>query len=436
MIYMTGNERLSIIARIAEPMVAENLTTGPSTTGKGGMTKRERLQHLDGLRGWAIFLMVLIHSLRGFLARTYAVPGEVEPDSIVTDITVAVRAFLFTTEPYISALFLTVSGYALVVVWRRLPPARRRSWQVSRLRRAGLLILISWVIFWSHAGINSPYPFVNAGVLYNIGIGIAVSVWMLPAKRSHIVVLLALTALLCCATLFAEANPDHLVAVVAQGPGAHLPNLLFFPLGMALAWVWCHGGRVGRFAVPLGGLVIVIIYHTVVIPPVQGNLQSSGIDATAVQAVFNAPFGRIVSRRRFVAERSHGSIYDLKWLAHKAGLQDDPPKRNTRRRSFWNKRFNLMPYLAGLMALTFGLAWLPFGGNRKWFMGLARPLLLLGRHALFLYVFHLVVIAIGVGIFGTGHFGPAGTLVSFLLVLIACALVARLLEWWQEKRVA
>ncbi len=404
-----------------------------SAPTRASAVRRSRLEHLDAVRGWAILLMIFIHTVRGVLLRAYKHADQVDASTWLDRGAVAARAFLFTTEPYISALFLTVSGFAMVAT---LPAgdAVRPGWYRHRLLRGLQLALLSWAIFWFHAGVNPPYPFLSAEILYTIGLGIAATCWLVPAGRLRWPGLLGLSALFVALTLFAEGNPDHPAARLAQGPGAHLPNLLFFPLGIVLALAWRSGRADLRRGILVGGILLVSLYHGYVAPLVQLEREEQGETVSAVEALFNRPFGRIVSDRHFVVDARFGSTYDLKWLAHAVGLRETPPARYHKVRSFWNKKLVLMPYLAGWMCLTFGLAWLPFWQRRRRLRRLAEPLFLLGRNPRHLYHFHHAVKAAGVARFGGNRWGPAATAAAIVAMVGLCVGLAWGREGWRRRR--
>lgn len=388
-----------------------------------------RLEHLDVIRGWAIFLMVLIHTVRGFLMRDYKFPDSVDMSDSVEVAAVAVRSFLFTTEPYISALFLTVAGFTLVVVGKSSKP-----WPGRRLRRGLELAILSWVIHWIHAGVNLPYPFLSAEILFTIGLGLVVVSPLVPATRYRWPGLALLSVIIIGFTWFAEGHPDHPLARLAQGPGAHLPNLLFFPIGIGLAAVWQSGKVRWQRAVLATGLLGVIAYHLLIAPGVQAEAAQRGRDVSSVEAIFNRPFGRILTDRRFVVEHRYGSTYDLKWVAHRVGVRDEPPRRFIKRRSYWNKKLVLMPYLAFWMCVTFGFAWLPFWSRLNRGVRGKNPWSVMGRHALLLYLVHLAVIAAAVALVGGNRAGPWGTLVAVLVMVPLCVGVAAGRGWLRRAQ--
>jgi uncharacterized membrane protein len=390
-----------------------------------------RIHHLDLVRGWAIFLMIVIHTVRGFLHWDYKHAEKVDMGDWVDQVTVAVRAFLYTTEPYISALFLTVAGFALVVAYR---PGR--GWYRRRLRRCTQLIVLSWTIHWIHVGVNPPYPFLSAEILYTIGLGIILTAGLAPPSRYRWPGVVALSLLCVAITWFAQGSPDHWVARLAQGPGAHLPNLLFFPTGIALAVIWQSSSRTLWLATLGAGMAVLLSYHLVIAPPVQTELARKGDAVSTTEAIFNQPFGRIVTDRMFVVDARFGSTYDLKWLAHQAGFMDEAPRRYVKRRSYWNKKLELVPYLVAWMCVTFGLAWFFWGGDLGTRPGssprlyvLFRPLALMGRYPLTLYLLHLGVIAALVAALGGNRSGPGLTLGAVLVMLLLCGGVAWLKIW-------
>ncbi len=422
---------------------------------------------IDALRGTAIVLMVLVHVAR-------AVVASDEPG-----LAGSLKGFLLTVEPYISTLFLTLAGFSLVLA--RGAAGRPRwlahTWWRRRVGRAATLVLLSWGIFWVHGGICPPYPFLSADILYTIGLAVLLYAPAVGPSGIRGWVLALLVALGIAGTALAEAHPAHPLARLAQGPGAHLPNLLIPALGIALAWLW-HRGRgpastgqpaePDRLAAPVvlvpsplpgssssaaasppgsstpslqvgasllaAGLAIVLGYHLGWAPGNQEAARAKGQEISTLEAVFNRPYGRTAASRNVVTDGDWGSTYDLRWLGHVAGLAQEPP-RVVRSRAFWNKKLVLIPYLSGLMLVTFGLA-----GLTAWSCGrrfrrlrpssfLTAPLLLLGRHPLKLYVFHLALAAMLSVIPG-----PDTALPSYLGCVAATLAACLGVAWLVERR--
>jgi uncharacterized membrane protein len=394
-----------------------------------------RLDAVDALRGFAILLMILVHVARAVV--TSGEPGAVG----------AIRSFLMTVEPYISTLFLTLAGVSLVLARRAC--AATGDWWKRRLYRAVQLVLLSWVIFWVHGGVNLPYPFLSAEILYTIGLAILVYAPVVGRDGIRWWLLAGSVAALSGATALAEHNPGVFLSRLAQGPGAHLPNLLFPALGIGLAWCWGDSpgrGRIyGRRCLVVSAAVVLVWYHAVWGAAHQDDARARGGQLSNIEAVFNRPFGRVAHARELVTDGEWGSTYDLRWVAGRLGLADPPP-RIVRSRSFWNKKLVLVPYLASWMLVTFGVAyWL--AGRKRLGRGpqenpqvaqasappglpagpLYRPLHLLGRHPLELYVLHLVLAAVLSIVPGKG-LGISGYVVCVLGTLAVCAGVALLLE--------
>ncbi len=388
-----------------------------------------RIGHLDAMRGWAIFLMVLIHTVRGFLLRDYAFADRIDLSDPMEAAAVAARDLLYTTEPYISALFLTVAGFTMAVVG-----VSGKAWSGRRLRRGLQLVLLSWAIHWVHAGVNPPYPFLSAEILYTIGLGLVFFSRFARARRFRWLGLGLISVALVGVTWYAEGHPSHALARLAQGPGAHLPNLLFFPVGLALAAIWQLRETRWRWGVLLVGLVGVVVYHSLVAPKLVVEAAARGEKVSSVEALFDEPFGRLYTERLFVVDGRFGSTYDLHLLAHGVGLEEAPPKRFLKRRTYWNKRLALMPYLVFWMGITFGLAWLPFPRRTAVIGKVSGPWSLMGRHALFLYLLHLAAIAAAVAIFGGNRAGPLATLLAMVGLLLVCLGAAAIREWLRHRQ--
>lgn len=365
-------------------------TPSPRNVQAASSPAASRIGFVDALRGLAIVLMVLVHVAR-------AVVDPDEPGAAG-----AFRSLLMTTEPLISTLFLTLVGVSLVLAHGR--SASGRAWWRSRIVRALTLVLLSWGIFWVHGGINPPYPFLSAEILYTIGLAVLLYAPVVHPNGVRWWLLALLGALLAAATALAEAYPREALSRLAQGPGAHLPNLLFPALGILLAWTWhrrkpeTHWGGAGtgggaaggtpaapaagrmrgpggesvrsdrawlwwrRWMLPLG-LVVVLAYHFLWAPANQERTGPSVERPSNIEAVFNRPHGRTAASRELVTDGQWGSTYDLRWVAGRMGLADPPP-RIVRSRAFWNKKLALVPYLSAWMLVLFGLA-MPGASRRK-----------------------------------------------------------------------
>jgi len=396
-----------------------------------------RVAFVDFLRGLAIVLMVLVHTARGVLGQMYRV-SEPGPDfGLVERLAVSVQSFLFTIEPYISSLFLSLVGFSMVLVSKGLRPDQVARWRLRRLRTAAMLALLSWGIFWIHGGIQWPYPFLSAEILYTIAIGIVACVGLLPgadapqklpnsllaARRLRIVGLALCFAAACALTGIAEHSPGSGLALLAQGPGAHLPNLAFVFLGALLGSAHMSGSKLLRVGLPLLGVAVLVLYHAAIVPRLQDERRTAGLSSGVLQSAFNTPTGRTSVARKFVTGGGYGSVYDLQRVAAAAGVIEEAPRPKTVTRYFWNKKLVLVPYLAGLMLISFGLSWWRIWARAPAFPSrLGRPVLMMGRHALLLYVLHLALVALAVVVFGRSSLSPAAAAATAVAILCACVL--------------
>ena len=366
--------------------------------------------------------MIAVHSIRGFLDFKVRVQEPPEGAAWWDASAVWLQGFMFDIEPYISTLFLTVAGFSMMVVARGLKPGEVGRWRRRRSLTALKLAAISWVIFWTHGGVGWPYPWLAAEILYTIGLGLVATMWFVTPGKMRYPGLLLLMAFCLGFTLLAETYPDLAISRLAQGPGAHFPNLLFVPLGALLALCYFHWPGWTRNALGGLGLAVVLAYHLVVIPPVQKEFWlKHQVERNSVETVFDKPFGRSAHKRSFVTDGRLGSTYDLKWAAHQMGLRDQAPPCELRSRGFWNKKLVLVPYLCALMLLTFWLAWLPVWRRCPAILrrGL-EPLFLWGRHALKIYVVHLALVGVGAVALGRPSRSPGMTLVIMLVVAGLC----------------
>jgi exopolysaccharide production protein ExoZ len=89
------------------------------------MNPGERLAALEGLRGYAAFLVFLVHSCGLLLARVYGINADLQPVLAETDFIAAAFLFLFHSH-YGVDLFFVLSGFLMAdMAIRRWPGTRR-----------------------------------------------------------------------------------------------------------------------------------------------------------------------------------------------------------------------------------------------------------------------------------------------------------------------
>jgi len=398
-----------------------------------GVGTDRRLAYVDALRGLAIVMMIMVHGLRGLLGKPWRarLPG---PDMGGLDaLGVHLWWWVYTTTPLVSTLFLTLVGFSLALSIRR--SRDQGAWRRRQSLRALGLILISMAFFAVERGIHWPYPFLSAGILHTIGVGVLIGAWVVGEGRWRRWALAGWVLATCAVTALAEARPDHPLARLAQGPGSHAPNLVFTALGTALGgWALDLPVRFRRVVPALGALVL-LYYHTGVLPQVQAEHEAAGPQRTAVETAFNQPWGRITTWREWDVGAGLGSVHQLKALAARLDPDLEAPRSRSRRHPFWNKRLRQVPWLAGIMLLLFGAAWTrPSERVLRRLAVPLRPLLLPGRYALRIYVFHLVLLAAVVTAAGRARYAPAAALAVTAGVFMASWSLAEGSELLRRRR--
>ena len=392
-----------------------------------------RLAYIDALRGLAIVMMIMVHGLRGLLGEPWRnrLPGPGMAG--LEAFGVHVWWWVYTTTPFVSTLFLTLVGFSLALSIRRAPDPV--AWRRRQSLRALGLIGISMTFFLVERGFHWPYPLLSAGILHTIGVGILIGVWMVGEGRWRRWALAGWVLVTCAVTALAEARPDHPLARLAQGPGSHAPNLAFVALGVALGSWALDLSIAWRRLVPALGFAVLVVFHAGVLPSVQAENEAEGLHRNAVETAFNRPWGRITTWREWDVGAGLGSAHQLKRLASYVDPERDPPPTQIRRHPFWNKRLHQVPWLAGIMMLVFGLAWSrPVDGFLRRASTPLRPLFALGRFALRVYVFHLVVIAVVVTAFGRATHPPAVAMAITVGVLLLSWGLAEGTAWRRRRR--
>lgn len=306
---------------------------------------------LDVFRGAAVLLMFVVHSRR--LQPSGPFPG-------LQGLAGAALDALLWAEPFIAASFLTIAGTSLVHAHHRSrDPARwirRLGW------RAGGLYLLAIALFIPQFGVVFPDLLASPGILS----AIAVALWLtgLALTRSRpacwLVALWGLTGL---GALGLETTGRCLPGLNA-GPGGAVPLLGFTALGALLGLVQV---RFGRRALGVATVVA-----------------TAGALAVVGAAL---PF----TTRCVSLYPAHDGLLALgELLGQQSPGQQSPGQREV---VFWNhSAAGLLGLSAPIVATLFGLSLLPWSTSGSPRSG--GVLALIGRHALVVYVGHLILLGI------------------------------------------
>lgn len=341
------------------------------------------LPGLNLYRALAVMLMILAHAAR--------VQQPLRPDSLLDGPLLAVLRI----EPIISALFLFIAGFSLVLSRERSRETPRQ-WLQRTGSRMGTLYALSVLFFLADRGVQWPDLLVSSGVLAVIAAGVASCAWALvspaPGYRLSGLTLaaLAITALL-------DSERWSLTGLNA-GAGGLLPLI-------ALAWLGGLTGLIHR-RWPDNGLPLLLGLSLVV-----------GLIALA------APFPWITHplslHRIYPGDRIDSVLCSLQ---DALGFYRGPVTQT--QVAFWNHGW-IFP-LRALPLLVLGLI-LFLGTVKTLNSPVTRFLDWMGRQALNLYILHLLLLA-GLEV---SHLHPA---TGWQTLLVVAAILA--VSPWLLRRVS
>jgi len=275
----------------------------------------------------------------------------------------ALRLFMWL-EPYVAASFLFIAGYSIVLSHAK----ASEGWLKKLLRRALGLYALAVLLFVPQYGVELPDLLASPGILSAIALAIAL-VGSALSTRFAVLALSAMTLVVLSVTLVLDRS-GATVSGLNAGPGGAFPIVAFSALGGLTAIVRQRFGDRALSMMSLASL------------PVLGVVLLSG-----------APW--LTERASFYA--SHAGQLAL------ASMGTDAPKQAMH---FWNhSAFGALGLCAPLtLSLVVSLRF----KSRVASFAPARPLIVLGRHALAAYVVHLGLLGV-IDLAGLGPSGPAHT---------------------------
>lgn len=313
-------------------------------------TPEHRRSHpgLDVYRGLAVVLMFLAHVWR---VQTHdghrtGVVGSLD----------ALLAWMDRGVAFVAASFLFIAGFSLVLAHRSMDRVGRRTWLLGILRRAAWLYLISFVMFLPEHGFELPDILASSGILSVIAIAVVTTAAALVS--AHPDAWLGVLAVTIIGVTYALERLGLPVSGLNAGPGGAIPLILFSALGALVARQYLgHGPKrllwLGAFTVPffVGGLV----------------------SEDRWLAFYTSEYA------------DHGGLAIAGWLGLTSGAGMVP-------RTFWNpSALGALGLVAPVVFTTAAHLALQdrFAGHIA-----VRPLVLLGRHALTIFVAHYAILGL------------------------------------------
>ena len=345
---------------------------------------------IDVHRGLAVVLMFLAHAWR-VQARVAAPTGPVATLD-------ATLRFLDRGVAYVAASFLFVAGFSLVLGLAQAGAHDRTAWRNKTLLRAGWLYLLSLGLFVPEFGIELPDMLLSSGILSVICV--AITGTALALLTSHPRTWLVAFGGASLAIGFVLERMDLPVSGLNAGPGGAVPLVTFSAAGALVALDYrARGLR----AVINAALVLIVPFGL------------AWLTEQPWLAYYESTY------------RDHGGLAIASWLA--AGAET-PAMMKTQ---FWNPS---TVGALGLLAPVCGTTAVLLAVQDRWLRGTwARPLLLLGRHALLVYVSHLLLLGL-VDLAGLRPPNAVWTLVLWVALILSCIAMAAGVDWNRRRRKA
>ena len=339
---------------------------------------------LDGMRTVAIWLMMMSHLTR----------------RVDRDAHVAWNDLSMLVEPLTAALFLALVGAGLVFSWRN-TSADASTWSWRMVRKAGGLWLIMLVMFTVEKGPNWPESFTGTGILALIAWTMLLTIPMVTARRPWVPLL---GALVVGGAVLLTIDPMKTpILLLNAGRFPWIPGALFTVCGALAALVLVGASRRSRVALALVGLVLLVV----------------PLLFASFEELYTFPLGR---------DHSWTKVWRGDGFEVIGGLLRGDELRWYKARSF-NPSREAVPFILGCMAALY-LVQIPL--RRPLESRVGRAILSIGRHSLGVYVLHLALIAVLVGIFGAGRF--LRTPVAAAGTLLGIAAVCYVFSWARDRQ--
>jgi hypothetical protein len=343
-------------------MTAESTTTAVAPA---------RDDALDATRTFAIWLMVACHVAR-------LAPKAARPEFFKGALLI---------EPLCQSLFMAMVGCSLVYSLRSSDTRGRKGWGMRQVRRAGELYAIGLVLYAAQWGWQWPWTLFSNGILLTIAEAMLLFVPVVLLRRGVPSTLLLTAALALLSWGLEAGGIFHLV--LNSGNGSVLPYSALTGFGVVCALLLTDHGLKARLAF-LGFLTVL-----------------------AAAVLWQAPFSELLSApmgRRYTPAVFHaaGSGPEQLWLLATGG--------ELRVRKLWYYSYSsfLVPLMMAMCAWIYAISALAAPLFRR-----IRPLWLVGRHSLGVYILHLVLIAV-LSIAGGGALDASWLPFCFVGVLGCC----------------
>jgi len=346
---------------------------------------------LDATRTVAIWLMVTCHVSR-------LISKRARPEWM---------KFGMLIEPLCQALFMSMVGVSLVYSLRIATSRGQDGWTRRQLRRAGELWLIGFVLFFCQRGWQWPWTVAAHGILEAIAEAMLLFLPAVLLGRERpargALVAGAITVAMMAADWVLDAHGIRIL-VLNAGNGCVIPYAIPTGFGVVAAYAMLDGGEKAKAALLLFASLCAAF-----------TLSQVGFEEA-----FGKPFGRVSTPAEFrIASDGFTQVWKLLTDQHLREYEA----------SYYNFRPGLVPLLFALCTGIYtGFRLLGRLTERL------RPLWVVGRHSLGVYVLHLILVAIPVIVTGENRAlpEPAQANAGFVVILGGCYAYAA----WKDRRTA
>jgi uncharacterized membrane protein len=341
---------------------------------------------LDLHRGLAVVLMFLAHAWRMQDGRAPSGALRWLDDTL---------AWMDRGVAYVAASFLFIAGFSLVLARRDAASRTSGAFFVGVARRAGWLYAMSLLMFLAEHGTDLPDVVASSGILSVIAVAVTTTAAAVVSARPNLA-LAALAAVVMAATYALEAMGLS-VSGLNAGPGGAIPLVAFSAVGALTARLY-------------------LIHGVKAVASVAAIASPGFVIALAQDDRWLALYTSVY--------RDHGGLA----IAHFLGLTSPGP--GTVSRVFWNPSTMGAVGLLAPVALTTTLLLAVQNRIASWLA--LRPLLLLGRHALTVFVAHYAMLGVA-DLAGLRPPHGAWTLLLVAALVVACTGLSAIAERWPKR---
>ncbi|OUR87074.1 hypothetical protein A9Q81_26790 [Gammaproteobacteria bacterium 42_54_T18] len=318
---------------------------------------------LNIFRAVAVIMMIIAHSIRIQGNFTFLLK---HPDK--QTFWDQCLLFFIQVEPIISAQFLFISGFSLTLSLSKVlktTPISKRRWLFSLSPKLILLYLVSVIFFIGDNGIQLPDLFVSSGILSIIAISMALTGSMLITPKPIITLTLAIAVVTMTAFVL-EQSKTSIIGLNA-GAGGAIPLISMTFIGAIIGILYQRFHNNGLFAAAAVGCFIGLL-----------SITSQYPWTVDVKSEFLLFYGDPVTAV-------------LHSIQHALGIGDLQPTNV--KAHFWNHSSIFLFRTSGgltFILVVFMLAFANSSNSSK----VTRVLNNVGKYALFVYIFHLVLLGV------------------------------------------